>query len=202
YVVASSPIAVFVTGGGWFNSPAGAYAANPSLTGQANFGLNAKYQSGSTVPTGNTEFQFPAANLNFHATSYDWLVITTSQAQYQGSGTINGAGNYGFLVTALDGGGTSPDRFRLKIWDRSTNTVVSDTQPCDPPPAPTTALGGGRIQVHTNAQLVVGAANPDAATVAPLSAEELQPVVQQAIAGWASAGIDSTRLSALSHIEV
>jgi hypothetical protein len=65
------------------------------------------------VPSGNTEFQFPAASLNFHATSYDWLVITTNQAQYQGSGTINGAGNYGFLVTALDNGGGTPDKFRI-----------------------------------------------------------------------------------------
>jgi hypothetical protein len=83
FVVIYNPSAGFVTGGGNITSPAGAYPANPALTGKATFGLNAKYKSGATVPTGNTEFQFPAANLNFHATSYDWLVITTSQAQYR-----------------------------------------------------------------------------------------------------------------------
>jgi hypothetical protein len=155
YLVVYNPSAGFVTGGGWIPSPAGAYAANPSLTGKATFGLNAKYQSGSTLPTGNTEFQFPAANLNFHATGYDWLVITTTnQAQYQGSGTINGAGNYGFLVTAQDnGGGSTPDDLRLKIWDKNNNNnaVVYDTQPGAVTTAPpTTALGGGRIQVHAN----------------------------------------------------
>jgi parallel beta-helix repeat protein len=151
YVVVFNPSAGFVTGGGWFNSPAGAYAANPTLTGQANVGLNAKYKSGSTVPSGNTEFQFPAANLNFHATSYDWLVINGNQAQYQGSGTINGAGNYGFLVTAQDNGGTTPDLLRLKIWDKNNNNaVVYDTQPgAATTAAPTTPLGGGRIQIHT-----------------------------------------------------
>jgi hypothetical protein len=204
YVVVYNPSAGFTTGGGWITSPAGAYAANPSLTGQANFGLNAKYKSGSTVPTGNTEFQFPTANLNFHATSYDWLVITTNQAQYQGSGTVNGAGNYGFLVTVKDNGGTTPDLLRLKIWDKNNNNaVVYDTQPgAANTAAPTTALGGGRIQVHTNAQLVAGGPNPAAANVAPLTPEELQPVVQEAIAAWAAAGIDAVQLSTLSQVTV
>jgi hypothetical protein len=169
YVVVFNPSAGFVTGGGSINSPAGAYAANPSLTGQASFGFNARYRSGTTTPTGNTEFQLPAANLNFHATSYDWLVITTNQAQYQGSGTINGAGNYGFLVTVQDNGGTTPDKFRMKIWDRNNNNaVIYDTQPgAANTAAPTTALGSGRIQVHTNAQLVAGRENPNAGTWRP-----------------------------------
>jgi hypothetical protein len=66
YVVVYNPSAGF-TGGGWFNSPGGAYAANPSLAGKVNFGFNAKYHSGATVPTGDTEFQFPAANALFAA---------------------------------------------------------------------------------------------------------------------------------------
>jgi hypothetical protein len=205
YVVVYNPSAGFVTGGGWINSPAGAYAANPNLTGQANFGLNAKYQSGSNVPTGNTEFQFPAANLNFHATSYDWLVITTNQAQYQGSGTINSAGNYGFLVTGLDsGGGSTPDKLRVKIWDKNNNNaVVYDTQPgAANTAAPTTPLGGGRIQVHTNAQLVAGGPNPSEGNPDPLTPQELQPVVQEAIARWETAGIDAAQLSALSQVAV
>jgi hypothetical protein len=204
YVVMYNPSAGFVTGGGWITSPAGAYAANPNLTGRANFGLNARYQAGATVPTGSTEFQFPAANLNFHATSYDWLVITTSQAQYQGSGTINGAGSYGFLVTALDGGGQGAGMFRLMIWDKNNNNAVAyDTQPgAAVSAAPTTPLGGGRIQVHTNAQLAAGVTNPTGGDVAPLTPEELRPVVQEAIARWAAAGIDAGRLRALSQVTV
>jgi PKD repeat protein len=204
YVVVYNPSAGFVTGGGWITSPAGAYPANPALTGPANFGLNARYHSGDTVPSGNTEFQFPAANLNFHATSYDWLVITTNQAQYQGSGTINGAGNYGFFVTALDNGGHGSDLLRLKIWDKNNgNAVVYDTQPGAPTTAaPTTALGGGHIQVHTNAQLVAGSANPVGADPAPLTPAELQPVVREAIARWAAAGISAAQLSALGQVTV
>ncbi|MBI2784295.1 MAG: tandem-95 repeat protein, partial [Gammaproteobacteria bacterium] len=39
FVVVYDPNAGFVTGGGWINSPVGAYKANPSLTGKANFGF-------------------------------------------------------------------------------------------------------------------------------------------------------------------
>ena len=65
YVVVYDPNAGFVTGGGWIDSPAGAYAADPALAGKATFGFVAKYQKGANVPNGNTEFQFQAGNLNF-----------------------------------------------------------------------------------------------------------------------------------------
>lgn len=155
YVVVYDPSAGFTTGGGWLHSPAGAVTANPPLTGKANFGFNANYQSGSTAPTGQTEFQFPAANLDFHSTSYDWLVLNGSQAQYQGSGTINGSGNYGFLVTVADndaGSGGGPDAIRIQIWDKNNNNaVVYDTPPgAALTAAPTMLLGGGDIQVHAS----------------------------------------------------
>jgi len=143
----------FVTGGGWINSPAGAFIANASLTGKANFGFNAKYHNGSSTPSGQTEFKFKEGDINFHSTSYDWLVVVGARAQYQGSGTINGSGNYGFMVTVIDGqapGGGGVDRFRIKIWDKNNgNAVVYDTQPGDPDSAnPTLSLGGGSIVIH------------------------------------------------------
>jgi hypothetical protein len=150
YVVVFSPSAGFVTGGGWITSPAGAYAASPSLIGKANFGFNVRYQSGSTVPTGQLEFQLPAAGLNFHATGFDWLVVNGNQAQFQGSGTINGAGNYGFLVTVLDGG-AGQKKIRIKIWDKSSGAVVYDTQMGGAvTDLPLTLLGGGDLTIHSN----------------------------------------------------
>src|SRR5665647_1655342 len=89
YVVVYNPDAGFVTGGGWITSPTGAYAKDPALTGKATFGFVSKYQKGANAPTGNTEFQFKVANLNFKSTSYDWLVIAGAKAQYKGTGTIN-----------------------------------------------------------------------------------------------------------------
>src|SRR5262249_31771440 len=47
YAVAYDPTAGFVTGGGWFTSPAGAYVADPALTGKANFGFESRYQPGN-----------------------------------------------------------------------------------------------------------------------------------------------------------
>src|SRR5687767_6200253 len=121
YVVIYDPNGGFVTGGGWINSPAGAYTANPSLTGKAHFGFVSKYQKGASKLTGETEFQFRVVNFNFHSTSYDWLVVAGSKAQYKGTGTINGTGEYGFLLTATDGSlssGGGADKFRIKIWTR------------------------------------------------------------------------------------
>ena len=59
------PSGGFVTGGGWIDSPPGAYRAAPSLVGRANFGLVAKYKEGSDAPDGTTEFQFHTASFNF-----------------------------------------------------------------------------------------------------------------------------------------
>ena len=152
YVVVYDPNGGFVTGGGWINSPPGAYAPNPSLTGKANFGFEAKYKNGAAVPSGQTEFQFHAAGLNFKSTSYEWLVVGGPKAQFKGEGTINGQGNYGFLLTATDGqvsGGGGVDKFRIKIWDKATGQVVYDNQmgAADDADA-TTAIAGGSIVIH------------------------------------------------------
>ncbi len=112
------PIAGFITGGGWINSPWGGYTPNPSLTGKANFGFVSKYKKGAHTPTGVTEFQFKVADLNFHSNTYEWLVVAGARAQFKGVGTINGGDNYGFMLTAIDGaiaGGGGVDRFRIKI---------------------------------------------------------------------------------------
>lgn len=131
-LIVYDPSAGFVTGGGTIASPLGAYPADPSLTGQANFGFFSKYQRGATVPTGETEFWFQAANFNFKATSYQWLVVAGARAQYKGFGQVNGSGNYGFLLTVVDGqatGGGGVDKFRLKVWDIATSTIVYDNVP-------------------------------------------------------------------------
>jgi hypothetical protein len=154
FVVIYDPSAGFVTGGGWINSPPGAYSADPSLTGKANFGFVSKYKRGQTTPTGETEFQFKAGDLNFHSTSYEWLVVSGPKAQYKGVGTINGSGDYGFLLTATDGqvnGGGGVDKFRIKIWNRTTGLVVYDNVAGaseDIDSANPQAIGGGSIVIH------------------------------------------------------
>lgn len=153
YVVVYDPGAGFVTGGGWITAPAGSYPANPSASGPGRFGFVSKYQKGASTPTGNTEFQFQAGSLNFHSSSYDWLVIAGSKAIYKGAGTVNGDGGYSFLVSAVDGakpGGGTVDRFRIKIWRADTGTVVFDNQTgaADDATA-TTAISHGSIVIHS-----------------------------------------------------
>ncbi len=147
YVIVYDPSAGFVTGGGWIDSPAGAYRPDPELTGKATFGFVSKYKRGAFVPTGNTEFQFHAADLNFHSSSYAWLVVTGRNfAMFKGAGTINGAlapsGNlYKFMIWAGD---DDPDTFRIKIWDEDTSgeVVVYDN-------GFNQELGSGSIIIHT-----------------------------------------------------
>ena len=150
YAVVYDPSEGFVTGGGWIDSPAGAYTSDPTLTGPANFGFVSKYKKGQTIPTGNTEFQFKAGDLNFHSDSYDWLVIANHKAMYKGTGTINGVGNYGFMLSAIDEKltpSTDVDMFRIKIWDND-DIIYDNKLGADDNDDPTTAISGGQIVIH------------------------------------------------------
>ena len=146
--VVYDPSAGFVTGGGWIDSPAGAYKADESLAGKATFGFVAKYLKGAKVPSGNTEFQFQAGGFKFHSTSYDWLVVNRAgtNTQFKGSGLINGTadanGNaYRFMLWAGDG---APDTFRIRIWweDAAGEHEVYDN-------GVDQAIGAGNVVVHT-----------------------------------------------------
>jgi len=153
YIVVYDPEGGFVTGGGWINSPEGAYAADPTLTGKANFGFVSKYKHGAATPTGNTQFRFKAGDLNFHSSCYDWLVVAHHKAMYMGTGTINGEGDYGFMLTAIDEEltpSTDVDLCRIKIWDKDNDdTIVYDNQMgAEDDEDPTTEIQGGNIIIH------------------------------------------------------
>jgi hypothetical protein len=147
-IVFYDPTGGFVTGGGYI-----LHGSSMTPSGGAgekdNYGFVAKYKKGSNppIPEGETEFKYKPGNLNFHSTSYDWLAVSGTRGQYQGSGTINGSGDYAFQVTVIDGG--SSDRFRIKIWDKTTLAVTFDTEPGRPDTwTPTIPAAGGNIVVH------------------------------------------------------
>ena len=151
YAIVYDPSAGFVTGGGWIYSPAGAYKPDASLEGKANFGFVAKYKKGANVPDGQTEFQFKAGELNFHSSSYDWLIVTGSNyARFKGLGTINGelapnGQEYKFMLWAGDGtGDEGADTFRIKIWyeEGGSEFLIYDN-------GMDQAIDGGSIVVHT-----------------------------------------------------
>ena len=155
YVAVYDPNSSFITAGGWIISPAGALVAQPLLSGKANFGFVAKYKKGQSQVDGDTEFQFQDGDFNFESSALDAgsLVISGSKGTYRGEGTVNGTGDFGFMVFAVDGqimGGGGTDLFRIKIWDRSDgNSVVYDNNMGkDENGVPTTVLGGGSIVIH------------------------------------------------------
>jgi DNA-binding beta-propeller fold protein YncE len=153
FLAVYDPSAGFVTGGGWIDSPAGAYVADTALTGKANFGFVSKYLQGANVPDGQTEFQFRAGSLAFHSETYQWLVVAGARAQFKGTGEINGVSGYGFLLTATDGqqpGGGGVDKFRIKIWNIATNALVYDNAAGsdDLESSGQQAIGGGSIVLH------------------------------------------------------
>lgn len=74
------------------------------------------------------------------------------RAQFKGSGTINDIGDYGFILTAIDGGQpkSEGDMFRIKIWDKTTGEIVYDNKMSAPDTDDsTTVIAGGSIVIHT-----------------------------------------------------
>ncbi len=207
YIVVYDPDDGFVTGGGWINSPEGAYMADLTLTGKANFGFVSKYKKGATTPTGQTEFQFKAGDLNFHSASYQWLVVAGANAKFKGDGQINGEGNYGFMLTGTDGqydGGDSEDTFRIKIWDKETDDTVYDNKWDEADDSyEGTQLGGGNIAIHDGGKKLQALGMPSAGTTgATLTQATLAPVVQQAVSYWGGRGLAADRLTTLGRIDV
>jgi hypothetical protein len=86
---------------------------------------------------------FHAGDLNFHSSSYDWLVVNQggTNAQFKGSGTINGEDDYKFMLWAGD---DEPDTYRIRIWTEEVDfEIVEYGNGSDQ------AIGGGSIIVHT-----------------------------------------------------
>jgi PKD repeat protein len=159
YVVVYDPSGGFVTGGGWFDSPPGAYLDEAGATGTATFGFVSRYVRGRNVPDGSAQFQFKTVDLEFQSTNYDWLVIAGPRAQFQGEGLLNGAvaqngEPYEFFIVGIDGaltGGADTDQFRVKIWysDAGTDVVVYDNKRGSSDDSnDATAVGGGSIVIH------------------------------------------------------
>ena len=140
YAVVYDTSAGFLTGAGKFDSP--------SPTGVVKFGINAKY-IGTSTPTGQTKVSFDVGNIELDSTSYQWLVVSGAKATLKGNGTVNGSGNYTFIISGIDGSQTGGQNLiRVRIAD-SSNNVIYDTQPGASDTAnPTTPLSNGIVKVH------------------------------------------------------
>lgn len=156
YVVLYDPNGGFVTGGGWFDSPPGALSGSEAV-GKAHFGFNAKYKNGKNDIAGDvggdTSFQFKAGDLDFKSSSHEKMSLVVSggfKATYKGKGTVNGVGDYQFMVTVIDAEETSnysDDLFRIKIWNDQ-GVLYDNMLHAEDNADPTTLIGGGSIVIH------------------------------------------------------
>ncbi len=129
-VVIYDPSGGYTIGGGWLMAPTGSYKANPGLSGKLVFGFDSKYTK-ATNPKGETLVKFNLGNFEFNALNYDYMAISGARAQFKGFGKVNGDAGYNFLLTVVDGqaqNGGGVDKFRIKIWHKTSGNVVFDTQ--------------------------------------------------------------------------
>lgn len=179
----------------------------PSTTGRANFGFVSKYLPGRQTPDGSTEFRFQMGNLNFHSNDQIWLVIAGYKAQYRGTGTVNGAAGYNFLLTAYDGDLMTPrqaDKFRIKITTATGGTVIYDNRigaSDDIDSANPEDIAQGSIVIHSSNQTAAGAAGRNLG-LAPLTMAQLQPVWAKALRRWEAAGATPKQLARLANTDV
>ncbi len=152
YIAIYDPQAGFITGGGWINSAPGSLVEDASATGKASYGFVTKYSKETGLPTGDVDFEFAAGNLSLESTKIDWLVIAGNNAWIKGLGTINGASNCSFLLSAVDSdlnGYRNQDAFRMQIWNGENGALVYDSQAAAAGNAPAAqVIDGGSIVVH------------------------------------------------------
>ncbi len=154
-LVVFDPDAGAVFGCGSVHSPEGSCTLTDAcaIRGRAQLEFTAKYRDGESEPRGHLVFRFACDELELYSSSYEFLVVDGARAQFQGSGTINGEGNYGFRTTVIDSRldpSTSKDLFRMEIWDRADgNLVVYDnSRGLEPGTGPISPVFGGRIVIR------------------------------------------------------
>ncbi len=137
YVVVHDSNDAFIAGSGWIDSTSKAYIANPEFRGEASFGFVSKYEKETDIPADKAELRFHVADLDFHSTEFQWLMVTDSSVQLSGRGSVNGGGVHRFTMTATDGNMNSGgvDDFWIRIWQKqitdgvSHDLIVYESQP-------------------------------------------------------------------------
>ncbi len=143
-----------VSGKGSIDSPAGALNADPAAAGLAKFSVGAKFAKG--IPSGQVAFDFKAGGLAFRSTAIESLRVMEAGARIQGRGTVNGSGDYRFILRVFDGqagAGGGADAFHIRIWDPATydgNNPTYDNEPTLDPWSQdaTWPLSGGSIALR------------------------------------------------------
>lgn len=161
-IVIYDPNGGYAYGGGYFASPAGALKSNPNATGKVSYGFAMNYFKNSTLPKGETQFEFKLGDLEYNALNFDYLSISGAKAQFKGTGKIiGGQSGINFIMTVIDGDldGTGIDKIRMKIYNKKTGQVYYDNEPGASDAAnPKTAIGANSSIVVQNNSGVASAA--------------------------------------------
>ena len=152
YIVIFNPCNGFITGGGYINSPQGAYAGKITASGKANYGFEAKYEKQGSAPKGQFEFELKDSKFKVKSSSVEWLMVNNNQAIMKGQAKVNEQSGYYFIVSIIDGqiaDKKGTDYFRLIVWDNS-GSVIYDNQSGDADAARAlNPIGNGQIVIHT-----------------------------------------------------
>lgn len=118
-------------GSGWFMSPQGADRKQRSQAGKAAFSFVAPSMTSAKATSAKSGLQFHVGTLGFRSDNLRPVAVQGARGRFEGSGTINGAGDYKFTLDTTAGaaaGEGEPGRFALRIWhiDPATKAEVVD----------------------------------------------------------------------------
>jgi probable HAF family extracellular repeat protein len=116
-----------VRGSGSLLSPQGTSPALRTGAGPATFSFIAATPSGSEATAVKAELQFGVGTSTFRSKSLKAVTLQGGRAQFEGSATMNGDGDYRFTLTTT-AGGNQVARLGLKVWhvDPVTRAEVVD----------------------------------------------------------------------------
>lgn len=130
-IIAYEPSGGFVGGSGVFMSPQGAVRTAPIRSGKGTFSFIAPSNMSAQAVGTKAQLHFDVAGLSFRSDNLRPVAVKGARGQFEGSGAINGAGDYKFTLATTVGAAAGPGergRFSLKIWhtDPATKTEVVD----------------------------------------------------------------------------
>jgi probable HAF family extracellular repeat protein len=129
-IVAYDPAVGAVGGSGSFMSPQGTLGKKQMQAGKATFSFVAPSLTSAKAKSAKTQLHFNVPGLSFRSENLRPVAVQGARGQFEGSGTINGAGDYKFALdtTAGASGEGARGRFSLRIWhiDPATKAEVVD----------------------------------------------------------------------------
>jgi hypothetical protein len=210
------PQAGSIAGGGFTVNPpataspksAGQFAGDPGL--KTHFGFNVKYNKGGTNLQGNVNLIDRSGGrvYQFKCNALTALnVLSSTHATFTGKASVQDItdpnnvisidGNATLQMELYDNGPGSTDTIGITVLNKSGGLYFSNYW--NGTKTVQQILGGGNVQVIP-AQFLAGAPAAGLPAPAPLTPEQLQPIVAEAKARWRAAGVSPQKLAALDRL--